>query len=146
MSGWPLEVLGDVGDEPVLAEHDDDVLRREEKAREVGAVDARPAPVAGDRGEDVVAVAEEGVVAALHLRRVQAAPAQEERDLLARAWRASSSSYSVGRCTRTARGTMSRHYAASRVSRWSSGPTRSGVIERCSMLPSWPASSCSASA
>ena len=57
---------------------------REEKAREVGAVDARPAPVAGDRGEDVVAVAEERVVAALHLARVDAAPAQEERDLLAR--------------------------------------------------------------
>ncbi len=56
ITGWPVEVLGDVGDEPVLPEHDDDVLGLEQEAIEVRrAAPSARAPVGGDRRRAPVA-------------------------------------------------------------------------------------------
>jgi hypothetical protein len=47
-----VKVLGDVGDQTVLADGDDDVLRGEEEAGQVITLDHAAAPVGGYRGGD----------------------------------------------------------------------------------------------
>jgi len=74
----PVEVLGDVGDQAVLAHHHDHVVRREEEAREVGALHGPAPPVqrnaAGHRHHRRLL----GLVPRLHLGDVPAAGAEEE--------------------------------------------------------------------
>jgi hypothetical protein len=45
-----VEVFGDVGDQTVLADGDDDVVGGEQEPGQVGPLDQTPAPVGGDGG------------------------------------------------------------------------------------------------
>ena len=48
-----MQVFRDVGDETVLTDDRDDVVRGEEEAVEVGPLDVCASPVDGDRGRTV---------------------------------------------------------------------------------------------
>lgn len=76
-------MLGHVGDEPVLADHDDDVVRGEQEPVEVGAPDAALPPVESDRGADQSEGPLLGVVLGLELAEVAAPRGQEEGRLAA---------------------------------------------------------------
>ncbi len=121
--------------QPVLAEHHDHGVGLEQEAIEVASVDAGPPPFGRDRGEHLLVVTAVALVALDRLLDAPAALGKEEAGLLARAvareqllvFRRPFHEHATGN-HRQASGAV--------VSLASSGVISSGVIARCSTLPS----------
>ena len=142
----PVQVLGDVGDQAVLADHDDDVLGREEERCEVGALDAATPPVERDRSGDSGQGGLHCAVPILDLGQVASSGCEEECDLAARAVPGEQLVEFGAAVHHDDPGREGHDVTVPRPSRASTGVSRSGVSTRLSMSGRLPASSFSASA
>ena len=124
--GLAVDVLRHVGDQPVLADHEHDVLRREREPAEVRPLDLPRRHDAGITAETWCRAS----CSSSSRSRTSAIerPRWARKNSTCRSvpWRATSSSYSVRRCTTTARG-ASGHREPPPVSRASASPSTSGV-------------------